>query len=342
MPTFIDLFCGIGGFRLGLEACGLKCVFSSEIDKFSRQTYLANFGEEPHGDITKIDAKDIPPHDVLCAGFPCQSFSIAGKQLGFDEDRGQLFYEIIRIAKHHQPRFLLLENVPNILTHDKGRTLKTIGRLLGEAGYQVNLSVLNSLHFGIPQARGRVYFVCIRKDLDIKYIQPEPTFKKCSLKDIVDIDNTDKSLKLSEFEIERIDYHFTRVTIETPRVRHDNSKYNPSTKKGKHGVFSFQKPDGSLRFHVGDVAKTQIQEAFYCCLNTYAPTIIANRTPKLWDIKRKLSVDEARRLQGFPDRFRFPVSDGQAYKQFGNAVIPKMIRLLYEALAQELTFNSLR
>lgn len=133
-------------------------------------------------------------------------------------------------------------------------------------------------------------------------------------------------MKLTQFEIDRIAHHFAAVSDNEPRVKHDNTKYKANTKKGKYGVYSFQKDDGSIRFHVGDIAKTQIQEAFYCCLNTYAPTIIANRTPKLWDIKRKLSVDESRKLQGFPDGFRFPVSNGQAYKQLGNAVAVPVIK----------------
>ena len=139
----------------------------------------------------------------------------------------------------------------------------------------------------------------------------------------------EESLKLTEFEISRIDYHFKSKEI---RVKHDNSKYALNTKKGKHGIYSFQKADGSLRFHVGDVAKTQIQEAFYSCLDTYACTIIANRTPKLWDIKRKLSVREAARLQGFPDKFNFPVSNNQAYKQLGNSVVVPVIKAIGEKM----------
>src|SRR5690606_19901499 len=127
------------------------------------------------------------------------------------------------------------------------------------------------------------------------------------------------------FEIERIEFHFKS---NEERVQHDNSKYKPNTKKGKHGVFSYQKPDGALRFHIGDRAKTQIQEAFYACQETYAPTIIANRVPKLWDLQRKLSVLEAQRLQGYPDNFKFPVSDNQAYKQLGNSVAVPVVEAI--------------
>ena len=134
---------------------------------------------------------------------------------------------------------------------------------------------------------------------------PVGTNSNTVLRDIIDSNNNDKSLRLSDFELERIKHHFESNEI---RVQHDNSKYAPNTKKGKYGVFSFQKPDGTLRFHVGDIAKTQIQEAYYCCLDSVAPAIIANREPKLWDIERKLSVDECRKLQGFPDWFKFNVS----------------------------------
>ena len=142
-------------------------------------------------------------------------------------------------------------------------------------------------------------------------------------------------MKLTAFELKRIKYHFSKKNEEI-RVKHDNSMYAPHTKKGKHGVYSFSKPDGSLRFHVGDFAKTQIQEAFYSCLGTYSPTIIANRVPKLWDIERKLSVKESLRLQGFPESFKFDVSNAQAYKQLGNSVtVPVIDRIVKQLIKQE-------
>jgi len=153
MYTFIDLFAGIGGFRTALEQRGMKCVFSSEIDEKAKEAYFNNFGETPHGDITEIPEKKIPPHDILCAGFPCQSFSISGSSKGFDDDRGRLFYEIVRIAQYHQPHVLLLENVKNILTIDNGNVIKTIENKLDEIGYTINKHVLNASYFGIPQSR---------------------------------------------------------------------------------------------------------------------------------------------------------------------------------------------
>lgn len=327
---FIDLFCGIGGFRIGLERNGGKCVFSSDIDTFAQQTYHNNFGETPVGDITKVEAKDIPSFDILTAGFPCQPFSYAGLCKGFeDQTRGTLFFDVCRILAYHKPKMFFLENVKGLVSHNKGKTLRVILENLKELGYDVHWKVLSSLDFGVPQKRERWYCVGFDKTVDFEF--PKPLETTPTLRDIVDINDNNPSLKLTKFEMDRIKYHFAHCK-EQERVQHDNSKYAPNTKKGKYGIFSYQKPDGSLRFHVGDIAKTQIQEAFYACLDTYAPTIIAGRTPKMWDLGRKLSVLEAKRLQGFPDDYVFTVSDNQAYKQLGNSVSVPVI----EAIARNM------
>lgn len=329
---FIDLFCGIGGFRLALEHAGAKCVFSSDIDTFAQQTYCDNFGETPKGDITKIPANEIPAFDILTAGFPCQPFSYAGLCQGFeDQTRGTLFFDVCRILAFHKPKMFFLENVKGLVSHNGGKTLKVILENLGELGYDVHWKVLSSLDYGLPQKRERWY--CVGFDKKVDFTFPAPMDRKPTLRDIIDLKDDNPSLKLTKFETDRIKFHFAHCH-ETERVQHDNSKYAPNTKKGKYGIFSYQKPDGSLRFHVGDAAKTQIQEAFYACLDTYAPTIIAGRTPKLWDIGRKLSVLEAKRLQGFPDNFKFTVSDNQAYKQLGNSVSVPVITLIAEAMIQ--------
>lgn len=323
---FIDLFCGIGVFRLALERLGAKCVFSSDIDVFAQQTYFDNFGEKPFGDITQIEAKDIPSFDILTAGFPCQPFSYAGLCKGFeDQTRGTLFFDVCRILAYHRPKMFFLENVKGLVSHNGGNTIRVILDNLKELGYDIHWKVLSSLDFGLPQKRERWY--CVGFDKKVNFEFPQPLAISPTLRDIVDLNDDNPALKLSKFEHDRIQYHFAHCH-EEERVQHDNSKYAPNTKKGKYGVYSFQKPDGSLRFHVGDAAKTQIQEAFYACLDTYAPTIIAGRTPKLWDIDRKLSVLEAKRLQGFPDDFKFTVSDNQAYKQLGNSVsVPVIERI---------------
>lgn len=324
------MFCGIGGFRLALEKNGGKCVFSSDIDRFAQQTYKDNFAETPVGDITKIAAKDIPAFDILAAGFPCQPFSYAGLCKGFeDQTRGTLFFDVCRILSYHKPKMFFLENVKGLVSHNGGKTLRVILENLKSLGYDVHWTVLSSLDFGLPQKRERWYCVGFDKKIDFEF--PKPIGSNPVLRDIIDLDEKNPSLLLTQFEKDRIKFHFDNCHKEE-RVQHDNSKYAPNTKKGKYGIFSYQKPDGSLRFHVGDKAKTQIQEAFYACLDTYAPTIIAGRTPKLWDIGRKLSVLESKRLQGFPDDFIFTVSDNQAYKQLGNSVSVPVIDAIVKAM----------
>lgn len=328
---FIDLFCGIGGFRIAFDAQDATCVFSSDIDKFAKQTYQHNFGDLPHGDITKIDADEIPKFDILTAGFPCQPFSYAGKNQGFeDKVRGTLFFDVLRIIDHHRPKMILLENVKGLKSHDEGKTMETVLKSLNDLGYTTYWTILNSHHFGVPQNRQRWY--CVGFDKKIAFNFPKGNHHGSTLKDIVDEKyNSNEKLKISDFELSRIRFHFDNAD-KAERVEHDSSMYAPHTKKGRHGVFSYQKPDGSLRFHVGDRAKTQIQEAFYACLDTYAPTIIKNRVPKLWDIQRKLSVEEAKLLQGFPEWFDFPVSDAQAYMQLGNSVTVPVVQAIAKTM----------
>jgi DNA (cytosine-5)-methyltransferase 1 len=325
----IDLFCGIGGFRMAMERQGVECVFSSDIDSFAQKTYQANFGDLPYGDITKISAEEIPPFDILTAGFPCQPFSYSGLNKGFeDKTRGTLFFDVLRIIDYHRPAMFFLENVKGLKSHNNGETMNVILDSLRQLGYSVQWKVINSLHYGVPQGRERWYCVGVI-DKKVHFDFPKTPNKVVTLRDIIDVEsNQNPKLKLQNWETKMIDYHFDKMENDTHRVEHDSSLYNPTSKKGRHGIFSFQKADKSLRFHVGDFAKTQIQEMFYACQDTYAPTIIAGRVPKLWDLRRKLSVLEAARLQGFPDTFVFPVSDAQAYKQLGNSVCVPVIEAI--------------
>lgn len=333
---FIDLFAGIGGMRLGFQQNGGTCVFSSEFDRFAQGTYKLNHGELPLGDITKINEEDIPEHDVLLAGFPCQPFSYSGLCEGFeDKTRGTLFFDVLRILENKRPKVALLENVKGFKSHDKGETMFIALKALDEAGYVPFWTILNSFDYGVPQYRERWFCVAIRKDIASNFEFPSSEGRNTTLRDIVDLEESGKAYQLTDFEKERIEYHFSRSSLEE-RVKHDSSKYEPHTKKGKHGVFSFQKADGALRFHVGDVAKTQIQEAFYACLDTYAPTIIANRVPKLWDIGRKLTVHESLLLQGFPSSFKFETSNAQSYKQLGNSVTVSVIDRLAKKIKEYL------
>lgn len=328
----IDLFCGIGGFRLAMERQNVKCVYSCDIDKYASITYQANFNDNPLSDITKVKERDIPSFDILTAGFPCQPFSYAGLNKGFeDTTRGTLFFDVCRILEYHKPKMFLLENVKGLVSHDKGKTLNTIISRLSHIGYNIHWTILNSLEFGLPQKRERWY--CVGFIEDVPFVFPKGEKSKNTLRSIIDWEDTNTSLKLTDFELERIKYHFQRSKQQI-RVSHDNSKYAKNTKKGKYGIYSFQKPDGSLRFHVGDKAKTQIQEAFYACIDTYAPTIIAGRVPKLWDIGRRLSVLEAKRLQGFPDNFLMPVSENQAYKQLGNSISVPVVEAILHSMIE--------
>lgn len=186
--TFIDLFCGIGGFRQALENVDGICVFSSDKNKRARETYQANYGDMPAGDITKISAADIPPFDVLCGGFPCQSFSLAGKQRAFGDPRGLMIFEIARIAEYHKPSVLFLENVDNLARHDGGNTLKVILELLKGIGYDVHYQILKASDFGCATIRKRIYFVCFRKDLNINFSFPEPFVSDVAIEDYLDQD----------------------------------------------------------------------------------------------------------------------------------------------------------
>jgi DNA (cytosine-5)-methyltransferase 1 len=184
---FIDLFSGIGGFHLALSSYGAECVFASEWDKYASNTYQKNFGIKPYGDITKIEVENIPPHDILCGGFPCQAFSISGKQKGFEDTRGTLFFDIARIVNYHQPKVLFLENVKNLLKHDNGNTLRTITETLQELNYSVFYKVLNSSHFGLPQNRERLYIVAFHNALNVDVFQfPKPINTAVCLEQILE------------------------------------------------------------------------------------------------------------------------------------------------------------
>ncbi len=312
MQTFIDLFAGIGGFRTALERKGLKCVFSSEVDKHARAAYKQNFGEEPAGDITKISEGEIPPHDILCAGFPCQSFSISGKQRGLKDDRGRLFYEVVRIAEHHKPRVLLLENVKNILTVNNGKVIDRIEKKLDKAGYRVFYDPLNASLFGIPQKRERVYFVCLRKNITADYKAPEPSRKPVYLRDILE-DDVDDSLFIDRDDISSIDE--------------------------KKAAQKDLKP-----VRIGILNKGGQGERIYST-NGHAITLSANgggvgaRAGLYWTrgkngaggAVRKLSINERKKLMGFSADHH--VSPGiQGHKQLGNAVIPSMIEAVYDSI----------
>ncbi len=327
LTTFIDLFAGVGGFRIALENLGLNCVFSSEIDKSAAKVYAKNFGEIPFGDINKIEPSDIPDFNILTAGFPCQPFSLNGKKEGFkDRTRGTLFFNIAEIVSVKKPDVVFLENVKGIVTHDGGKTLNTIIETLTALGYHSHTAVLDTYDFGIPQYRERWYCVAFKKNIHFEF--PKGNKSGTTLESIVDIELRDPALKLPSDELKRIAYHFKNYK-KTPRVKHDNSHLNPNSKAGKYGIYSYLKPDNSLRFHMGDSAKSQIQDDYYVSIKGVAPTLIATRAPKMWNLKRHLSVHECKKLQAFPDQHDFSdVSIKIAKKQLGNAVTVKVVQLI--------------
>lgn len=301
--SFIDLFAGMGGFRLAFEAHGCTCVFSSEIDKFAKDTYFNNFGEYPSGDITKINSEEIPDFDILCAGFPCQPFSIAGKRLGFEDTRGTLFFEVARIIKEKKPSAFLLENVKGIVSHDKGNTIKVIENILKHLGYKIKWKVLNALKYGVPQNRERWYCIGIREDIvDFEEI---PFPNECKLKyDLTDIiqEITDESYKISERCIENIKYH---VDLNNVNVNEYTLAY--------------------------EVRPSKCQFAN----NLYSPCLTAkmgtggNNVPIVVKQKRKLTENECLRIMGYPITYKLE-KGYQSYKQLGNSVVVPLLTDLAE------------
>lgn len=293
--TVIDLFAGIGGIRLGFHMTGrTRTVFSSEIDKFAIKTYEANFGETPCGDITKVKESDIPFHDILIGGFPCQAFSQAGKKRGFADTRGTLFFDIARILKEKKPRAFLLENVKNLVGHDKGKTFKVICETLEELGYFVHVKVFKARDFGVPQNRERIYIVGFDKNKYKKdsFTFPEVMNIKTKVGNILEKDVSDK------------------YTISDKLWEGHQRRKNENKKAGKGFGYSLFNEDSeytntiSARYYK-DGSEILIEQK--------------NRNP------RKITPKEAARLQGFPDEFIIPVSDTQAYKQFGNSVAVPVI-----------------
>ena len=306
--TFIDLFCGIGGFRLALESLGARCVFSCDKDRQARKTYQANFGEEPEGDITTIAADSIPDFNILCGGFPCQPFSIAGKQRGFKDTRGTLFFEIVRIVKAKQPEVVFLENVPNLARHDNGNTLRVILDTLDGLGYNVHYQVLNVAYYGVPQIRKRIYFVCFRKDLQVDFSFPKPTFEDVAVEDYLE-ENVDEKYYL---DINSITFYKPDTDVrqlDTYRMGYIGSISQGRRVYGVKGcaptfVVSARGPAGST-------------EAYY----------INGRV-------RRLTPYESKRIMGFPDDFIFPVKEERIYQQLGNSVAVPVVRMIAEKIVE--------
>lgn len=355
--TFIDLFAGIGGFRLACEAQGGECVFSSEIDKHACDTYEDNFGERPAGDITKINSGDIPRFDLLCAGFPCQSFSMAGKRLGFDDVRGTLVFDIARIIRDKRPRMFLLENVKGLVSHDEGRTLEVILNLFGRTfnktrvffpyednlGYNVFHKVLNAADFGVPQNRYRIFIVGFREDVgnwgDFRY--PKKQDSSMLISDILE-DVPDEKYFLSDKEINslaarmegdntKLDNYRTKFKIKKP-----NEKcYTLTTMDGQKGLTGI--PRVEIEENEGKCNKRimKMDEKLSTVMQFFGHKGLSgpfqNTGLEIGNRIRVFTPRECARLQGFPDTFRMNGNEKQAYRQFGNSVaVPCVIAMIKE------------
>lgn len=320
---FIDLFAGIGGFRLAFQNLRGKCVFTSEWDKYSKQTYKANFGEVPFGDITKKETKDYIPDgfDVLCAGFPCQAFSIAGKRGGFEDTRGTLFFDVAEIIKKKKPKAIFLENVKGLKSHDKGKTLATILNVLRkDLGYYVpEPQILNAKEFGVPQNRERIFIVGFRKDLGIsKFEYPKPIKKKVTLESILELDTVSVKYYLSETYLN---------TLRNHKARH----------KSKGNGFGFQIiPKNGIANAVvcGGMGRERNLLYDFKLKDFTAVTHIKGEVNR--EGVRKMTPREFARLQGFPNEYKISVSDAQAYKQFGNSVAVPAIQATAQQILKSL------
>ena len=298
---FIDLFAGIGGMRLAFEGVGGRCVFSSEWDKYAQQTYAANFGDTPHGDITEIDVKDVPRFDVLLAGFPCQPFSSIGKRQGFKHPtQGTLFYDIVRIVEFRKPRMFLLENVAGLENHDEGRTLTVILETLDQLGYDVHVKRLNSADFGVPQFRERIYLVGEKRKRGQKSIFKFPVGKK-------------SHVGIGKF-------------IETDVEGYEISKHLQRT-------YIYKLDDGRPQVvtHESDFpVKTLVST--YHKIQRLTGTFVADGATSL----RLLTTNECKAIMGFPKSFKVPVSRTQMYRQFGNSVAVPVVKAIAKEMAKAL------
>lgn len=304
---FIDLFAGVGGFRLAMQNLGGKCIFTSEWDKDAQKTYRANFGEVPFGDITKEETKKFIPDgfDVLCAGFPCQAFSIAGKRGGFEDTRGTLFFDVAEIIKRKKPKAIFLENVKGLRNHNGGKTLATILNVLrNDLDYFVpDPQIINAKDFGVPQHRERIYIVGFRKDLNVTHFEyPKPLEQKV------------KFAHIKEKIVPATKYFLSTQYVQTLKNHKERHK-----SRGNGFGFAIIPDDGIANaIVVGGMGRER---------NLVLDHRITNFTPTTHikgDVNRegirKMTPREWARLQGFPDKYVIPVADASAYKQFGNSV----------------------
>lgn len=316
MYSSIDLFAGIGGIRLGFEqAFGekLKTVYASEIDSNAVKTYVSNFSSKKiiHGDVTKEVEADIPAHDFLLAGFPCQAFSAAGRKMGFDDARGTLFFDVARIIKFHKPKVVFAENVKNLVNHDKGTTFKIILNVLKELGYEVFFQVLNSKNFGVPQNRERIYIVAFRENLGIRRFDfPEGINDSVKLKDILEKTEVSNKYYLSETYLSTLKKHKERHAL-----------------KGNGFGYEIRDPESIAGAIVCGGMGRERNLIVDNRLKDFTPkTIIKGEINK--EFVRRMTPREWARLQGFPETFKLPIADTHLYKQLGNSVTVPVVKAI--------------
>ena len=321
MNRFIDLFAGIGGFRIGFENAGFQCVFSCEINKKCQEVYFSNFNEMPYSDIREVIPEKIPDFEVLLAGFPCQPFSISGRQLGFEDTRGTLFFDICRIINQKLPKIVILENVKHLFYHDKGRTLKVITNTLRDFGYKVNYEVLNAKDFGVPQNRERIFIICFKTHFfDFTKSKRSPTPK---LKDFLDKDGDFQILDKNEYTLINnprkqksglIFVGYRNKKIRTVGVRPNTEHLSRVHKMpnriysadGVHPTLSSQEPSGRYFIYI-----------------------------KEKDLVRKLTIGECYRIMGFPENFKRDKSLPESYKQVGNSVCVPLVEEIANSIKRQ-------
>lgn len=321
--TFIDLFAGIGGFRLAMQNLGGKCLFTSEWDQQAKKTYSANFGDIPFGDITKEETKSFIPDsfDLLCAGFPCQAFSIAGRRGGFNDTRGTLFFDVAEIIRRTRPKAIFLENVKGLRNHDRGKTLQTILNVLrNDLNYFVpNPEIINARDFGVPQNRERIFIVGFRNDLEINHFKyPEPTKR----------DTTFKQVK--EKQEVSVKYYLSTQYLNT-LIKHKERHKN----KGNGFGYEIISDDGVANALVVGGMGRERNLVHDDRLTNFIPVTNIKGEVNRKGIRR-MTPREWARLQGYPDSYIIPVSDAAAYKQFGNSVAVPAIQATGEAIIKKL------
>jgi DNA (cytosine-5)-methyltransferase 1 len=298
--TVVDLCCGIGSFNLAFSSFGAKTIFACEIDEKAQAIYEKNHHLKPLGDIYEIDANDVPDHDILCAGLPCQPFSVAGKGKGFNDDRAQVFFEFVRIAKVKQPKVIFIENVKGLKNIDNGKALEKIIDKLNNIGYDVFYEILTASDYNVPQRRQRIYILAFRKDMNIKNFSfPKPEPLKVHVKDILQNDED-----TSKYEIHRNDFIMKREDIS--EVSNGIVRLGHVNKGGQ----------GEWLYSINGAAATIIAKGGGIG-GTSGMYLVDSKEFKV----KKLSPRECARLQGFPDNFILPDHDRTAYMQVGNAIV---------------------